>query len=272
MNKEVTQQTSSSKTQAKRSWWYLLLLPLWTYGAFLAAQLLLGLMLRLLQACGVALSAVNPVLLTTVVSLLAYVAAATLVMVLPWKLWRRRTTRRQLGVSDWPSLWDVALTPLALVAYWLLTGVLLVIALKLFSVNIEQPQTLPFSQSVLVTQWQYMLAFLTLVVLAPLAEELLFRGYLYGKLRQSFKPWLAVLVTSLAFGAAHLWVGGSALQWTVAIDTFALSLVMCGMREYTGAIWVPVCMHMVKNGLAFYLLFVNPHIIHQVQAALLPFL
>ena len=66
---------------------------------------------------------------------------------------------------------------------------------------------------------------------------------------KSFSVWLSVLVTSLAFGLAHLWAGtDKPLQWSVAVDTFSLSLVMCAAREYTGAVWVPMMVHIIKNG------------------------
>jgi membrane protease YdiL (CAAX protease family) len=53
------------------------------------------------------------------------------------------------------------------------------------------------------------------------------------------------------FGAVHG-------QWNVAIDVFSLSLIMCGLREITGNIWAGALLHMLKNGLAFYILFINP--------------
>lgn len=124
----------------------------------------------------------------------------------------------------------------------------------------------------LATHWQFIMAFVVLVVLAPIVEELLYRGYLYSKLRNSFSIWLSIIVTSIAFGAAHLWVGPDLpLQWAVAVDTFTLSLVMCATREYTGAIWVPIMMHMAKNGIAFYFLFINTGAINQTES-LLPFI
>ena len=79
-------------------------------------------------------------------------------------------------------------------------------------------------------------------------------------------------MTSITFGLAHLWVGpDTPLQWAVAVDTFTLSLVMCAAREYTGAIWVPMMMHMMKNGIAFYFLFINTNAVDQI-GALLPFI
>lgn len=262
-------QTFKQRMRLQSNWWYLLVLPLWVYGAFLLANLFLGFIAGAFTSFGADLSAVNPVLLATTGAAIAYILSMLLVVAVPWWLWRRRTTAKELGVTSLPSWWDILITPLAYVVYLILTAVLLMVATKFLPVNLEQPQALPFTQSMLGAQWQYVLAFLTLVVMAPIAEELLFRGYLYGKLRTFAPVWISVLVASIAFGLAHVWTGGTdaPLQWAVAIDTFALSLVMCLAREYTGAIWVPMLMHMAKNGLAFYLLFINPTFIDQLKQA-----
>ena len=102
-----------------------------------------------------------------------------------------------------------------------------------------------------------MLAFITLVVIAPIAEELVFRGYLYGRMREKFSQVttqltaaiIASLLVSILFGIVHL-------QWNVGVNVFALSLVACAMREFTGTIYAGILLHMIKNGLAFYFLFV----------------
>jgi membrane protease YdiL (CAAX protease family) len=100
-------------------------------------------------------------------------------------------------------------------------------------------------------------AFLTLVVVAPIAEEIIFRGWLYGRLRDNtFKKlstawrigW-SVFLTSLLFGILHQ-------QWNVGVNVFAMSVVLCGLREFTGTIYAGILLHMLKNGLAFYSLFV----------------
>ncbi|RYZ49901.1 MAG: CPBP family intramembrane metalloprotease, partial [Sphingobacteriales bacterium] len=59
------------------------------------------------------------------------------------------------------------------------------------------------------------------------------------------------IVTSIVFGAIHG-------QWNVAVDVFALSLILCSLREITGSIWAGVLLHMLKNGIAFYFLFIGP--------------
>lgn len=261
----------TSQRNGRWRWW--VLVPLWTYAAFLLAELVVFLAVQALVWLGLPLLTVNQVLLTTVASVTVYLVAMLLVTVLPWLLWRRRTTRRQLGVASGVAWWDVALTPLAYVAYLIGTALVMAGLISLFPqlVDLKQPQQLPFSQSMLAAHWQYVLAFVTLVVLAPAAEEVLFRGYLYGTLRRTAPVWLAVVLTSLTFGLAHLWAGpDTPLQWAVAIDTALLSIVLCLTREYTGAIWTPVFIHMIKNGLAFYLLFVNPTILQHVTAGFIP--
>lgn len=258
----------------KHAWAYLILLPLWTYGAFLLAQFILYYVFVGLKHVGVTFDQINAVVMATIISILAYILAIIIAILVPRRLVKQRTSLKDMGITGWLSWWDVLITPLAYVAYVVLSGVFIVIVANVVTIDVHQQQALPFSQSMLGAQWQYMLAFFTLVVLAPIAEELLFRGYLYGKLRKKISMWLSVLVASLTFGAAHLWAGqeGAALQWTVAADTFVLSLVMCVAREYTGAIWVPILMHIAKNGLAFYLLFVNPMFINQLKSAMLPLL
>ena len=42
------------------------------------------------------------------------------------------------------------------------------------------------------------------------------------------------------------------------MTVFAMSIVMCAVRELTGTIWGGILIHILKNGIAFYFLFVNP--------------
>lgn len=260
------------KAAAERSkrlkWWpWVVLLPIWTYAAFLLAQaLVLGFSWVFAQTGG-GISGINPALAITVLTSLIYVAAVAIAVLVPYKLLNRRTTKVDLGLPDYPRWMDILLAVLLFVVYLVVSGIVVVAITNGLNLDLDSNQQLPFSQSMLTEPWQYWLAFTTLVVVAPLAEELLFRGYLYGKLRKTAPIWLAVLVTSLTFGLAHLWAPGSPLQIMVAIDTFVLSIFLCALRENTGAIWASFLLHAIKNGVAFYFLFVNPDIIQNIQAS-----
>ena len=89
------------------------------------------------------------------------------------------------------------------------------------------------------------------MVLPPIAEELLFRGYLFGRLREQFGFWFTTLIVSIAFGFVHF-------QWNVGIDTAVLSVFLCYLRERTGSIWASMILHAIKNGFAYFLLFIAP--------------
>lgn len=254
----------NSSPKKARSAWLLVALPAWVYGTLLAVQLALGVAVGLLASVLLlgeqSLLAAHPVLFGALFALATYGVTIALVIWLPRRLRGQVTTRQELGISDRPTWLDVLLTPVGTVLYFGATVLTVSIVHALLPIDIQQPQQLPFSQEMLTGTWQYILAFLTMVVLAPLGEEVLFRGYLYGKLRARFRLLPTIIATSLTFGLAHLWVGGSLanLQWLVAIDTAMLSVFLCLAREKTGAIWTSVGMHMLKNGLAFCLLFVYP--------------
>ena len=89
-----------------------------------------------------------------------------------------------------------------------------------------------------------------LVLVAPIVEELIFRGLLQTKLKKSKMPvWLVILVVSFVFALAHG-------QLNVAIDVFVLGIMLSVLREKTESIWSSVLVHIMKNFLAFYVLFV----------------
>src|SRR3989344_1552365 len=97
-----------------------------------------------------------------------------------------------------------------------------------------------------------LLAFVGLVILPPLAEEILIRGYLYSGLRRSLAFAPAALFTSLLFGLAHLELGAAAAPlWIAAINTFVLSLVLVYLREKAGSLWPPIMVHSLNNLVAF---------------------
>ena len=96
--------------------------------------------------------------------------------------------------------------------------------------------------------WEIVLIFISLVIIPPVCEEIVMRGFLFGKLSRKMKVVAAAILTSLLFAVAHG-------QLNVGIDTFVLSMVLCFARVNTGSIWTGIFVHMFKNGLAFALLF-----------------
>ena len=229
--------------------WVALVVPIWVLAGFILAQVIGGLVMLGLRSVGVSFAGVNESTLQAVFSAVIYVLSLVIVIGIPWWVKKYRTTRQEIGLHTSMTWTDILLTPLAFVAYILLSYILTSIASNFPFYDIEQVQNTGFTQ--LTQGYEFLLAFLTLVVIAPVAEEILFRGYLLGKLRKHVPVWLAILVTSLLFGLVHF-------AWNVGVDVFALSIVLCLLRISTGRLWPAMLLHMAKNGLAFYLLFINP--------------
>lgn len=237
------------KNYFKSKWWMLLILPVWVFISFSAAQFLVEGLVLVLVALHVPLELFNRAILNTLLAILVYVITIALVIGAPWLIKKRRTSRTDIGLTRLPSWTDILMTPVGLIAYLILSVILILLATKLLPwFNINQIQDTGFNH--LNGRYEYILAFTTLVVVTPIAEEVLFRGYLYGKLKKFVPIWVAIIVTSLLFGAIH----GA---WNLAVDTFALSIVLCLLREFTGSLWSSILLHMVKNGIAFYILFIN---------------
>lgn len=140
------------------------------------------------------------------------------------------------------------------VAYFIIYIVGLIIAKAFFpGLDLEQKQELGFDTA---TQgWDLLPILISLVVIPPLAEEIVARGFLFGGLRTRLNFIVAAVITSALFALAHLGEASNGLLWVAAIDTFILSLVLCYFREKTGSLWPSIYIHMLKNGLAFIILF-----------------
>lgn len=225
--------------------------------AFLGAQLLFLGVMWLLDAVGVSFTAVNPNLLNSIFAVLVYAIALTAVIAIPWWARRNRTTLENLGIQRLPNWMEVGLSPLFYVGFLLVASVFIYIVTLIFpGIDMDQEQNVGFSM--LGRQWEYLVAFLTIVILAPVAEELLFRGYMYERLKRYGGTIIAILIVSVVFGLAHG-------QMNVALTTFALSVVLCLARDWTGTIWIPILVHMINNGVAFYFQFVSPDLIDTIR-------
>jgi membrane protease YdiL (CAAX protease family) len=86
---------------------------------------------------------------------------------------------------------------------------------------------------------------LLIVVMAPVSEEVCFRGMLYGGLREKLPRLAAALLGGLIFGGLHALTGISAVPPLIAFG-FILSL----LYEKTGAIVPGILLHMLNNSVA----------------------
>lgn len=78
------------------------------------------------------------------------------------------------------------------------------------------------------------------VLIAPVFEEILFRGFLQSAIRKVMKgPWIGILLTSIFFAMMHPWMHWPAL--------FALSVCLGYSYEKNGSLFRPIFIHMFFN-------------------------
>jgi membrane protease YdiL (CAAX protease family) len=167
---------------------------------------------------------------------------------------RRKADWRLLGFRRNPAWRDAGYAIAGFVIYFAFLVFAAILASALFHINLDQKQEVGFEN--VVGTAQKLVTLVSLVVLPPLVEETLFRGFLFGSLRKKLPLLWATLATSLLFAGPHLLESSHGLLWIGGIDTFILSLVLCYLREKTGALWAGIAVHMLKNGIAFLYLYI----------------
>lgn len=107
---------------------------------------------------------------------------------------------------------------------------------------------------------------LSFLVIAP-AEELLFRGVVQGRLREAFKPSIAIPVTAALFALVHYFslTGGSGARFIAIAILFLPSLVFGYAYERTRNIVVPVLIHGAYNGTLVMLVYVSLKVLDSGQ-------
>jgi membrane protease YdiL (CAAX protease family) len=84
-------------------------------------------------------------------------------------------------------------------------------------------------------------------VVAPVCEELLFRGFVFTALRNWCGMFPAAVITGLAFGAVHI---GSAPALDL-VPLAALGFGLCLLYRYTGSLYPGILAHALNNSVAF---------------------
>lgn len=84
-------------------------------------------------------------------------------------------------------------------------------------------------------------------VVAPVGEELFFRGFFFGALRNWRGPWTAAILTGLTFGAVHL--GSAPVGQLVPLAIFGVGL--CLLYQWTGSLYPSIALHALNNAIAF---------------------
>ena len=236
---------SSKIVKSLKSGSDLLYLPILAIVTFYAAQFIVGIPMLIILGS----ETLKTPLIATIFSVLVYVLSFIFLLFTFKHIKPLKTpvTRNELGLNNLVTFSDIGLALAGFFSYLAFSAILT----ALFSIfpwfNLTETQ--PLLYSTLISPSGKILAALALVVAGPILEEVIYRGLIYGKLRKNHSLITSILTVSILFGFLHG-------QWNVGVDVFALSVVACLMRETTGTIYAGIILHILKNAIAFYMLFI----------------
>jgi membrane protease YdiL (CAAX protease family) len=166
--------------------------------------------------------------------------------------WFFSLRRPRLPLASWglrsPGLRILWLVPATLVAVYILNTAYEVIYQLLAGSSTPQQEIVemfPRDASGVV-----MFAFMAVVV-APLMEELVFRGFVFQAFAASFGVIPGVVASAAVFSVIHG-------QATVFVPLFVLGVALAWTFHATKSLWTPIALHAVFNGLSVLLWAVYP--------------
>src|ERR1700733_1471741 len=161
---------------------------------------------------------------------------------------RRRPEPWDFGYRRIPVLVGVAAFFLAAIGYYVVTAVYQSI------VSLHGTDKLPSDLGIGTSTAALIGAAVFVCVIAPIAEEFFFRGFIFGALRRwhvtilgrDVGTWVAAVLTGLLFGLAH--AGSAGAQYLIPLGF--LGFVLCLVRWKTGSLYPCMALHSVNNSLA----------------------
>lgn len=158
-------------------------------------------------------------------------------------------------------LWIFIATPI--ITGLLIGGMVLLHVLK-YMEWMESLGVEPIQESVKVLQQSkdtmvVILMSLAAVVVAPVCEEIIFRGYLFGVAKKFAGTGIAIVCSGLIFAAAHG-------NLTALLPLTVVGMGLAVVYDYTKCIWAPIAVHLCFNSFTVVVQLIGrayPHLIQQ---------
>lgn len=164
------------------------------------------------------------------------------VFMLPWLY------RQYLCFTD-RVVWCIGSIAGAYLLNYLLSGVLV---LLLSTLELEAGET-PNDAAIMALQgFDARVVKAVSIFLAPVLEETLMRGVVFGTLRRVHRV-AAYAVSVLLFAYCHVWMHApeGLMFWLAIVQYIPVSIALCNCYERSGSIWSPVLLHMFINAMGY---------------------
>jgi membrane protease YdiL (CAAX protease family)/uncharacterized RDD family membrane protein YckC len=185
------------------------------------------------------------------ISLLLDVVAYGVDLALIWVFLglRRHARLADLGLRLPHWTWLLAALP-AVLCSWAAEGVLGAIGRALLPAS-------PGSQCAAIQSDYHsalVLGLIGVAVVAPVVEEILFRGVVFGWLRGRMPAVAAAVISAALFSLAHLgW-----MDWALLLPVFGIGLVLAGLYHHSRSLWPGILVHASVNTAATLFILLAP--------------
>jgi len=152
-------------------------------------------------------------------------------------------TARDVGFRAAPAR-TLGVAASSALGLWILSILVNAVQISLFGPN---PQSLIVTIGAHRGLAALVMDLVTGAVLAPFAEEVLYRGLIFGGLAQRMPMAAAAVVSALLFAVSH--------GLGVVAPIFVLGLGLAWIYARTGTIWAPIVTHAVVNAVSLLLVF-----------------
>ncbi|MEI3606173.1 CPBP family intramembrane glutamic endopeptidase [Pseudogracilibacillus sp. SE30717A] len=95
----------------------------------------------------------------------------------------------------------------------------------------------------------FFLSIVMVAIIAPIVEEIVFRGVIYKFLRVKLGVPLAILINGFLFGINH------APSWELLLNAAVMGAFFAYIYERSGTLWVPIIVHGLTNAAVTILFF-----------------
>ena len=173
-------------------------------------------------------------------NLISIFSMTTLIFFILWRMNIRKIPFSDIGAIDFNSR-DLYLSILILAIFIALEEI------YMFILDIEIPQG--FIEFMLSDP--ILLSLISVVIIAPIAEEFIFRGFLYSQLsRTKLGPWVSISIISLFWTIIHF-------QYEIKIlfVLFFFGLFLGYLRIAYKSLGLPIVVHAINNTFAFSMAF-----------------
>ncbi len=166
-----------------------------------------------------------------------------ILLILYMRIYRDMDPAEMFGLRSLPVPVALGIAALSFIAVWVMM-VVIISLLKEYAfgdaaIDESAQKTVETFRASGSLTYKLLLGF-TAVIIAPLTEEIIFRGFLYGVIKRFTDRWFSTFFTALFFAAVHQHVGS-------LFPLFTLAIGLAIAYEATGCLLVPIFMHAIFN-------------------------